>query len=94
MQLQNVFKEVFNEKILENYIGRSRDLLTSTFIDFEQVRDLGEPINKWIPFVFRNRRIKYIDYEAYLCFMNIEDINLNYQLINEEEESIIFKECL
>jgi len=55
---------------------------------------LGEPINKWIPFVFHNRRIKNGDYEAYLCFMNIEDINLNYQLINEEEESIIFKDCL
>ena len=67
---------------------------SSTQIEFEQVRDLGEPINKWMPFVFYNRRIKYGDYETYLCFMNIEEINWSYQINNEKEDIINFKEYI
>ena len=79
MQLQNIFKETYSENILDNYIGSHIDsLISSTQIEFEQVRDLGEPINKWIPFIFYNRIIKDYNYDAYLCFMNIEDINLDY----------------
>lgn len=59
MQLQNILKEFFNENTLDDYIGRHiENLGSSTYIEFEQVRDLGEPINKWISFIFYNRKIK------------------------------------
>ncbi len=53
MQLQNIFKETYSENTLDNYIENYRESTnSSTQIEFEQVRDLGEPINKWIPFIF------------------------------------------
>ena len=75
---------------MDSYASDQKELGSATQLDFEQVRDLDEPIHKFIPFIFYNRNVKINNYEAFLCFMNIEDINLEYQ----QEDHINFQDFI
>jgi hypothetical protein len=58
---------------------------SGTDIVFEMVRDLGEPTNNFLPFIY-NEWLDYLKtngdcFEHYLCFMNVEGLknSLMYQ---------------
>ena len=53
--LKNITFDKFDDKTILQYENRTKIInWTSNEIDFETVRDLGDPVSDFIPFVFHN----------------------------------------
>jgi len=46
-------------------------------MEFEIIRDLSDPTCKYLPFIFHHN-VNEGRFELYLCFFNIEDVQLDY----------------
>lgn len=58
-QLKKIKREIYNEKTLLLYENRSKIInWTSNEVDFETVRDLGDPTSQWFPFIFHDWNTK------------------------------------
>ena len=44
---------------------------SSTWINFEYLKDFGDPIEDWLPFYYQNWIDDY-QFKSYLCFLNVE----------------------
>ena len=55
LEINNIIKEKYIFKNLLKYIGREKTVVaSSTSMNFEYIKDFGDPIEDWIPFLYQN----------------------------------------
>lgn len=78
INIDNIKKVNYDQQEILKFQDNSKNVsFTHTHIDFEMVRDLGDPTNDWFPFVYYNW-VNQNRYSQYFCFMNVE--KLGYKL--------------
>ncbi len=75
VQINNIIECKFDE--IKNYCEVSKfNIKMGTDIIFETVRDLGEPINDFFPFIYNQWVNNACDsgdcFDHYICFFNVE----------------------
>ena len=83
VQINNIIECKFDE--LNDYCDNSKfNIKMGTDIIFETVRDLGEPINDFLPFIYNQWVNNTIDsgdcFDHYFCFFNVEAFKVRLQV--------------
>lgn len=81
MELDNIVKTFYSNQEILKYERNSQSLLgsfTSNLLEFETIRDFKDPTSQWLPFIFHHN-VAEGRFELYMCFLNIENIQLNYK---------------
>ena len=95
MELDNIIKDTYYEKHFYKYVGETKTTQrTSTDIQFELVRDLNQPLNSYFPFIFNNKYNNVRGFDHFLCFINIDKVAEEMQLLDSDEEHIDFDKCI
>ena len=55
LELNNILKEQYIFENLVNYVGDQKIFNgSSTWLNFEYLKDFGDPIEDWLPFYYQN----------------------------------------
>ena len=72
LEINNIIKEKYIFKNILRYVnGEKRALCSSTHLVFEYIKDFGDPIEDWFPFLYQNW-VSTEQYETFFCFFNVE----------------------
>jgi hypothetical protein len=55
LEINNIMKEKYVFKNMLKYVSlEKRTLCSSTYLVFEHLKDFGDPIEDWLPFLYQN----------------------------------------